>query len=481
MRSKLQKFTTFTGTLLPHETDYLLSIEQFSDDQRRAILHRVDFNCKHIDQFTPYDESLDKRKYSHLKNWILDRLRAIDVDVQFEWMSEMERKIMTDTILPVEEKQLLKAIRSYQAPGFYLTKFFELAKDYRHYLLIRMRYSDHQSVTAFLDKYQALYDRSKEINERIHLATIDIVDQYASNDSESRQWEEWLTEVFYDETIDGMNRYLAMVRLIFIGFNYRTFDSLLEKFDYLDQLFRKGVYYSKRLLLNYYHNRLMLHSKYKEKEKAVYYGYLSVRAKNSDYLLYVNNLCAVLLRQGRYEEALSVLKAAYPDSKTTKNFHNKIGYVAFYIESLNKNQRFRSAENYAATFLQAYKKEIFEYRWHLFFAAYLEALLQQQKYRELLRIVRNNKLLLREQKYQSRANYLPTILWFNSVAEYKEGQLSEQDLADTLLNHIHTLDPESGKFSLVIELLQLLKPHIPKVLNLVQGQLKDEGALVFLV
>lgn len=90
-RSKLRKFTGFANTLLPHETAWLLSIEEFQDPVRLAIL-------QHIHQFTSYDEGFDKRKYSNLKNWIQSRLKAIDVDEQFLWMSRMEQHIMTDAL-----------------------------------------------------------------------------------------------------------------------------------------------------------------------------------------------------------------------------------------------------------------------------------------------------------------------------------------------------------------------------------------------
>lgn len=123
MRSKLQKFTQFTNTLLPHETAYLLSIEQFKDEVRLEILKRVDYNAQHIRQFTPYDVELDKRKYNHLQNWIQTRLEAIDVDERFKWMLNMERKIMTDSIELEEEKTLLKAVKSYEHPIFFFRKF----------------------------------------------------------------------------------------------------------------------------------------------------------------------------------------------------------------------------------------------------------------------------------------------------------------------------------------------------------------------
>ncbi|MEO1715449.1 MAG: hypothetical protein AAFU60_19140, partial [Bacteroidota bacterium] len=119
------------------------------------------------------------------------------------------------------------------------------------------------------------------------------------------------------------------------GFNYRRFDGLLEKYQYLDQQFRSGKYYSKRLLLNYYSNRLLLHSKFKEYDQAIYYGKLSVRAKNHDYLFYATNLAAVQLRQNKAEGALLTMKEAYPEMKSTPNLHAKIGFVAFYIKCLN--------------------------------------------------------------------------------------------------------------------------------------------------
>ncbi|MCB0684735.1 MAG: hypothetical protein KDC32_28035, partial [Saprospiraceae bacterium] len=62
-----------------------------------------------------------------------------------------------------------------------------------------------------------------------------------------------------------------------------------------------------------------------------------------------------------------------------------------------------------------YKKEIFEYRWHIFFSSYLESLIHQSNYRKVLKVVRQNRLLELEKKYQDRANYLPTLLWYNAV------------------------------------------------------------------
>ncbi|MEM9848932.1 MAG: hypothetical protein AAF847_13675 [Bacteroidota bacterium] len=457
MRSKLQKFTTFANSLLPHETQYLLTHQALADEERIAILKRIDFNCQHIEQFTPYDETIDKRKYSHLKNWIEQRLRAIDVDVQYEWISALDHKIMTDSILPEDEQQLLKFIKNYQHPIFFFTHFYELLQNYRQFLLVRMRYDDHESTNRFLKTYQAQYLHAKSIYEKLHLATLDIVEQYKAATAESRQWERWLTDIFYDEELDGLNRYQALIRLNFIAFNYRKFDTLLEKFIYLDQQFSAGQYYSKRLLLNYYGNRLLLHSKSRELERATYYGYLSIRAQNHDYLYYLTNLCAVLLRQNKHQEALKIMQQGAKAAKKTKNFHAKIGYIAFYTECQIACGNYKQAERYASTYLNVYNKEIKTYRWHLFFSAYLKSILQQYKYKALITIIQHHRLLEKDKAYQKKATYLPTIPWFHAVASYQEGILNKCELEDILKQFEQVEDYNQY---LLKDLLSLVRKHI---------------------
>lgn len=465
MRNKLQKFTEFTNRLLPHETQYLLSVEQFEDEVKLGILKLVDYNCRHINQFIPYDTSIDKRKYSLLKSWIETRLSAIDVDESFEWMNEMERKIMTDSVQMREEKKLLKAIRNYEYPGFFFTKFYELVEFYRHFLLIRMRYADHKLTEDFLNTHREAYERSKRIMEQMHQATSDIVKQYSGNSAESIQWEAWLTRIFYDEHLDGFIRYLALVRLTFISFNYRKFDMLPEKYDYLDEKFGQGLYYSKRLLLNYYSNRLMLHSHFREYDKAVYYGYLSIREKTHDYIHYVNNLCAVLLRLKRHQEALQLMRQASPEMKVTKNFHTKVGFVAFYVEALNKNGQYKNAENYADSFLTAFAKEVLQYRWHLFFSVYFEALVRREQFQKLLKIARKYKLLEKDKNYQAKASYLPTIPWYVEIAKYKEGMSSRKEVTETFQAYIDAHLQASDKLSSLRNTTANLQAVIPEILQ----------------
>ena len=471
MRTPLQKFTNFINQLLPHETKYLLSIQQFDDPERLQILKLVDYNAQHIEQFTPYDISIDKRKYNHLKNWISSRLNAIDVDHQFNWFLEIEQKIRTDTIRPIEEKLLLKAIREYQHPSFSFTKFYELVRQYRHFLLIRLRYEDHRLADEFVKHYKASYLQAKEIFEKLHDATIDIVGQYSGKCSDSKQWEGWLTEVFFNEQLEGHLRYLAMVRMVFIAHNYKRYDTLRSKFDYLDLQFQAGKYYSKRLLLNYYNNRLMLHSNFKEYDQAVYFGYLSIRAKTHDYILYINNLCAVLLRLKRNQEALELMQGTLNEAKNTKNFHNRVGFIAFYMKALNKNGLSKRAENYGDSFLMAFSKEVIKFRWHLFFTVYLETLLHRNACKKLIKTIKKYRLKERDKAYQSKSHYVPVIPIFQLVADCREGNISIECLSDQILNYLDQFQFKPEKIQTLHAHLEVAQKVVPEIRGLLRGSM----------
>lgn len=423
MRAKLQKFTEFANKLLPHETTFLLANHQLEDEVKLKILEQVHYNCQNIHQFRPYDASIDKRKYSNLKNWIVKRLQEIDVDEHYKQIGRFEEKILLDQINQNEEKELLKTIRNYTYPTFYFIRFFELVRRYRHFLLIRMRYSDHKLVDNFLHQYQKKYERCLLVTEQLHEATQDIMMKYAQNTSESIQWERWLINIFYDEELDGLSRYMAMVRLAFISFQYQKADRLIKIMDDLDHWFSQGRFYSKRLLLNYYDNRLVMHTKLKEFERAIYYGYLSIREQNHDYLVYANNLNSVLIRTKRYGEALSIMNQATTAMKETRNFHSKIGYVSNYIRCLVRKSMIKNAQNYAESFLQAYQKEVLQYRWHRFFMAYLEVLWVKEDYRRIVDIIKKYDLTEREQKHQPRQDFFPLMELQRKIALYRLGFL----------------------------------------------------------
>jgi hypothetical protein len=458
---KLKKFTEFANSLLPHETQYLLKIQQFEDEQRLEILKRVDYNCRQIDQKIDYDESIDKRKYSNLKNWILLKLATKDIDEQFAWMSSLEQKINFDRITLDEEKKLLKATRQFQYPDFYFSKFYELLQRYRHFLQVRFRYSDHQVVDQFLIEHADAYHRATRVSEQIHEATNDIIKQYANNSVESIQWEKWLSDIFYDEQLEGNLRYMALIRLTIISNNYGKYQMLLSKFEYLDKQFSDGSYYSKRLLINYYYNRTILHIKLGETEKAIYYGELSVREKNHDYIIYVNNYCSTLIKAKRYEQALQLMRKASPDLKLTKNFHSRIGFVSFYVKCLIKNEHFKNARNYAEVFLDAYEKEIFAFRWHRFFSVYIEALLLHEDFRAVIIICHRYQLIDKEKKFANRASYVPLIQCFHMLAQFKTKQIDRYALSHFFTQELQKITPRTNWTSLEADLQDGLRQTTP--------------------
>ena len=470
MRQKLQTFSDFAATLLPHETAWLLSEQKFADAEKRAILERIHNNCTRLQQAQVFDDQIDKRKYTYLKQWIQDKLHDSDADARFEWINNMERKLTTDLITPEEEQELLRALRRAKPTDYFFVKFYELANMFRQFLLIRLRHKEHQQADKFLKDHKAAWERSKQIFEQLHTATVDIVKQYSHGAGESAQWQQWLETVFYDDSLDGQNRYFALIRLIFIHLNYGNVSVLLDKLEYQDKIFSNGVYYSKRLLLNYYGQRLLLHSKLKDYEKAEYYGYLSIRGHNSDYLFYVNNLTAILLRSKKHAQALALMKSAHEEAKNTRNLYNRIGFVAFYMRCLILNGQSKHADSYGASFLKAYAKEIQENRWHLFFTNYLAALLQVGKTQRMLLISKQYKLLQRDSEYTA-ASYLPFIPWLYRLAEYLENGKGLSEIATDIAGFLKAQSKSSDRQSLVWAFLEEVNWKVPNLIHVVRQKL----------
>lgn len=445
MRPKLKTFGAFADQLLPHETHYLLSIQQLEDEEKLGVLKLLDYNCNHLHAPKAFDPHLDRRKYSHLKNWVQKQLKAIDVDAHFEWMVDLEQKIHTDRINPLEEKALLKALRKSEQPIFNFTKFFELLRQYRQFLLIRLRHQEYQLVDEFLKKHRAPYERSIRVNEQLEYATRDIVRHFSEHSTESIQWQRWLTDVFYDEELDGHTRYMALVRLLYIAFNYKQYRPMLPLFDYLDQNLAKGRPYSRRILLNYYNNRLLLHTALGEMDKGINYGYLAIRSKTHDYLLYVNNLCKVLVQEEQAEESWRILREALPSLKTTPNFHSRIGFSALYMRTLVMRGEYEKARSYGEINLRAYEKEILRYRWHAFFAAYLESLLLLRQFGKIDELSRRFRLMTLEQDYCRQTQAPPLVSWYVCISRYYLGELHLHEIPQHLLTRA---DKQSMPFQL---------------------------------
>lgn len=465
MKQKLIKFTEFANSLYPHEVDYLLSVQQFATNENLKILNLINYNSKNPRNTLPYDGSLDKRKYSYVKNWIEKNLNSIDVDYYYEWLIGIEKKVMTDSIMPEEERDLLEKTLTTSSTHYYFIRFYELLQHYRDYLLIRIRNQYYEPVSEYLEKYKDQYQLVTELNKKLNTATLDIIKQHSASaiTTESKQWGKFLKETFFDKKLDGYTRYRAVVRLTFLYYNYRDFDKLKSVYETLDKMFKTDIFYSKRILANYYANRAMMHSKLRELDEAEKYGYLSIRQHNSDYLFYLLNLCGVLLKEKKNNEALSLMTESIPELKKTNSYYYKIGFVAFYIKTLLANKMTEKAVSYAETFLDGYKKDILKHRWHLFFSEYIRALFQAEKYSKILSITKRYNLVNKEKQFIGKAKYLPIIYWYSTVASYIEGAISEKKLKETIIKSGQSLIKNKYKSIKINELLDELSGPLPKI------------------
>ncbi|OBX26471.1 hypothetical protein LX77_00968 [Gelidibacter algens] len=462
MKTKLKKFTEFSKSILPNEAKYLETQYQFVDQEKLQIIQMVIANALSQSTRNDFDDTIDKRKYSYIKDWIEKKLLSIDVDATIGWIMTLNQKILTDAIASNEEKEFLNYISSYKNIDFTFQNLYELAKEYKSYLLVRMRYKDHQIVSDFIKTYTTHASKAKEIKEKLYTATTEITNQYTLNNNETKHLEEWLLQVFKDDGINGKNRYQAFVLLAFMYTNYSENDKLKVLFDQIDIYFSQGMMYSRRLLSNYYASRVLLHSKQDEFKEAEFYGYLSIRQNNSDTLMYLNNLVAILLRNNKPEKAFSLLEKHKDLYKETHNYHQKIGYCSYQIRVLSELQKNSLAEATAKTFLRKHKNEVLKHRWHHFFTSYISTLIAQEKYEEVLKLATKFDLIEKEVERQKQNNYVPNISWSISLSRYMEGKINSVRLLEEIKAPLLDIQPTKNQKQLMIKVIDRLSKNLPE-------------------
>ena len=461
MRNKLFAFSDFTKALYPHEVDYLLTVQQFSKSDNLKILNLVHYNSRNPLNRLPFDTSIDKRTYSYVKNWIVDTLSKADVDLFYEWLLSIERTVMTDSITPSEEKELMDQAEQMKPSLYYFIRFYQVMQHYRDYLLVRNRIRFYAQVSKFLEDYQENYIHAINLNNEMNIAAERIVKQISTDDDEFLRWENMFKEIYFNQNLDGYTRYRAVVRLTILYYTNREFDKLNVIYEHLDNQFRTNAFYSKRILANYYHNRAMMHSKLNELEIAEKYGYLSIRQKNSDYLFYLVSLCGILLSMGKNSQALRLMSGSIPELKNTNSHHSRIGFVSFYIRTLCANNQAEKAVSYGLNFLDVYKNEIFEYRWHLYFSSLFLALLKNEKYSKILTLSRRYKLVSREKTFIGKAGYLPAIFWYSTLSSFMEGGITRDKLIDTIIRSASPLIVNRYNIQKIIDLLNEMSFCLP--------------------
>ena len=465
MRTQLASFTEFAHALYPHEIHYLLDNNKLQGEDSLRILQLIHYNSQNPGNRLPFDPQIDKRKYSNVKKWIQEKLEKLDVDRFFGWIKDLEQKIMTDAISAEEEKALIQHLGQVNPQHYYFPHFYELVQNFRDFLIIRIRMIYYTQVSEFLEKHQKAYKRVTTINNKLNNASFDIIQQHSTSDKESEQWINFLTQTFRDELLDGYTRYRAVVRLLYVYYNYRRFDDMKATTDELNLALKSPRFYSKRILANFYANRAMMYQKRGELDKAAEHGYLSVRQHNSDYFFYVNNLCGILLKQKNYKEALKLMQAAIAELKHTNSFYNRIGFVSLYLRTLLANGKPEQAESYGETFSHTYRKEIFEHRWHTFYTAYLQTMLQQRKYKKILTTIRRSHLVDKEREFLGKARYLPTIQWYYTISVYLEAETNYEQTKNQLVNSLREMQKNKHKEKKIHELIKEVEPHVPDIIK----------------
>ncbi len=461
MKQKLSKFSAFAGNLFPHEVHFLASVANFQSEENKAIFDTILYNIAHREKPKSFDASIDRRKYSNLKKWMEERLQESDVDQQLLVIQQLEAKVLLDQVDKRTETEIHKWLQKGKPSHFYFRKIYELAQHYEHFLLIRLREKSASVVADYLHAHRADFINAQEVFNKLQQATADIISQYRNRAESLENWEDFLSKIVYSSRIDGMNQYSAFIRLSLLYFNLGNFTKLKRLYNAIDQKFKEGRYYSKRILTNYYANRLLYLSRFSSLDEAEQYGYLSLRYKNADYLFYLTNLGAVLLRQGKSEQALKLLREAFPEMHQSASLHNKIGFIAFYIKCMIDIGRVSDAEDFADSFLKAYSKEVLNGRWHLFFVAYFRALMIQEKYGRLLYLARQFKIESLDRSNRFNSSYLPTISWYISVARFIERGANVEDLIFEMKEAVAGIEFENKRSDRLQRIYEELIPIAP--------------------
>ena len=117
-----------------------MAVQNFSKPLNLKILRQIYYNnTSSGKQRKSFDETIDKRTYAYLKNWITETLLKIDVDYFFDWLIETEKKILTDVIVPSDEAVILSNMNKMQPTNYNYIRFYELLQYYRDYLMVRNR------------------------------------------------------------------------------------------------------------------------------------------------------------------------------------------------------------------------------------------------------------------------------------------------------------------------------------------------------
>jgi len=463
---KLLKFTKFVNSLYPHEIEYLNSIAKFQDTDRINILKRISTNIHLHGAGLGYDITIDKRKYSSIMKWIQINLDKIDVDIFFYWMLELDRKIHFDNIRFEDEKKLLHYLKIIKPSSYYFIRFFEIVISYRDFILIRNKTENYSSIINFIKTNQYLYDESQKRNKALNIAATKIMKNNNIDEiQDSGKWEVLLKRITLNIKIDGFTRYKALIRLSFLYYHNKEYAKLKNVLESFDIELKTSAFYSKRILANYYNNVAILYRKMHNYEFSRTYGYYAIKQENTDFLRYTNNLCSVLLKLKKDDEALKLMKGIPPDIRKTASAYNRTRFMSFYMNSLFRNNKLKEAFVIGERYIENSYKEIINHSWDMFFSSYFQILIHLENYTKIQSIEKKFNLLNIGKYKREKGKYLPKIHWYYLLAQFEDGKIGYTKFQDNLIFSIKTLKNnnfDTEKIDTLLSEVSLFCPNLIK-------------------
>ena len=425
MKKPSKRFDLFAESVFPTEVEHVTNNNEITDPELISIIDTLHSFVNFPERKVKFDENIDPRKYSRIIKYFESKLHKIDVDAYYAWITNIDYQITTDAIPPEEQQRILREIDEFEPAWFHAASFYRTMQNYKRYLLIRFREKDYTTVRRFLERYTDYYTENEEIERKIDDLTSKFVIQDNTDSKGVKQKDiDWLLMIFYDSAISKKNRYQALVAYNLHHITTRQISLMLKPMAALEERLLKGEFYSRRILSNFYANKLLLRNFEGEYEDATYCGLQSIKQYTEDYLYYLNNYCSVLMNLNRFDEVLQRSRDAIIFYKTSQDNSRKVIFMANYCRCLNNYLDYKKSIRQANRLIDELGSSIFQYKWHYFFRIYFSALMQANRSDELLRLEKKYKLTDRERNFE----FAPYLQLYTLAAGFLEMKLSHDEI-----------------------------------------------------
>lgn len=349
------------------------------------------------------------------------KLHKIDVDAYYEWITKIDYQITTDAIPPEEQQRILREIQSFEPGWFHAASFYRTMQNYKRYLLIRYREKDYLIIKNFLEQYEIYYAQNEKIEKKIDdLSSKFVLPDSLVSDSVEPADIAWLLETFNNDQISKKNRYQAIVAYNLYHIISRQITPMHAPMAALEKSLLKGDFYSRRILSNYYANKLLLRSYEGDHARAAFCGLQSIKQYTEDYLYYLNNYCSVLMNLNKFDEVLHRSRDAMHLYKSSQDSGRRLIFLANYCRCLNNYLEYKKSIRLASRLIDELGSSIFQFKWHYLFRVYFSALMQDDSHSELLRMERKYKLSDRE----NRLEFAPYLQLYTLAAGFLEMKMT---------------------------------------------------------